>query len=138
MRETKIPISPTAVGLNGVALDAAKTSNTIDTTSASEVTVHYKTAARVAFTALHFEVDWLAPSDGTARESMGISDSSVSGSDLVHTLTPDKYTRTTSATVSGECFTIPVKGKRMKIRASATAGDATDLIYVELELIQPA
>ena len=138
MRETKVAIAPADVGLNGVALDAEKTSSEINTLSASEIAIHFKTATRVAFTALHFEIDWLAPSDKNADESLGISGSTVSGSDLVHTLVPDKYTYTTSATVSGKCFSIPCKGSRMKLRASATAGDAADLIYVELELIQPA
>ena len=137
--EMKVRVNSSAVGIDGEAMNAAATSNFIETQDASELTIKFKTATRVAFTAIHFTVSWYGTSEGspTAYNSLGGS-AAQDGTNTVTTLEPDKYTRTTSATVTGECFSIPVKDRFCKIVASSTAGDATDLIYVELTIIKTA
>lgn len=137
--EMKVRINAAAVGIDAAAMNVAQTSNFIETQDASEITLKFSTATRVAFTAIHFTVSWYGTSEGspTAYNSLGGS-ASQDGTNTVTNLEPDKYTRTTSATVTGECFSIPVKDRFCKIIATSTAGDATDLITVELTIIKTA
>lgn len=135
----KVNISAADVGIDGDALNATASSEFIDCADASSITLLYSTSTRVAFTALHFEVDWYLTDQGTptAFGSMGESVSQ-DGTNTVIAILPDKYTHTVAATVAGQALSIPCKARFCKIKTSSTAGDATDTITVAAVLVKTA
>lgn len=126
--------------INAQAINAEKSSGFINCRDIAELTVKLRTGTRVAFTAIHVEIDWYETDDSegaspVAHTALGAK-ASQDGTNTNINLEPDKYTRTTSATITGECFTIPCKDSFCKIRVSSTAGDATDTVTVDVVLIR--